>query len=408
MPVAKVDTESRIPIKMWLDDLEEAALVQARNVANLPFAYKWLCLMPDAHVGYGTPIGTVLAVRDVVIPNCVGVDIGCGMAFLETNIPVEVLKKDTGTVGRIVDGIVGNIKRNVPVGFSKHQKKQACASVDRLRQNVEDSTLRFAAIGEDILENAYYQVGTLGGGNHFIELQADENENLCLMIHSGSRNMGKRVCDYYNRVALELNSRWFAAVEPEWQLSFLPLSSVEGHEYMHWMDLSLEFAQENRDHMMQAVMSVVLNMVKKYDGFAGVELKDPVNIHHNYAAMENHHGWNLMVHRKGATRAREGQIGIIPGSMGSYSHIVEGLGNPESFQSCSHGAGRRMGRKEAVRSLDLTAERSRMEGIVHGMKTKEDLEEAPGAYKDLARVMSNQSDLVKVVKTMRPVAVVKG
>jgi tRNA-splicing ligase RtcB len=174
------------------------------------------------------------------------------------------------------------------------------------------------------------------------------------------------------------------------------------------MNLALDFAAENRQRMMQECISVVLNMVKKYDGFSGIELGEQVNIHHNYAAMENHYGQNVMVHRKGATKATEKTTGLIPGSMGTASYVVQGLGNPESFMSCSHGAGRRMGRKEAIRTLDLEGEKKKMEGIVHGLTNKDKLDEAPGAYKDIEVVMNNQKDLVRIIKTLYPIASIKG
>ena len=396
----KVIQEDGLPIKMWLDDLEGPALAQARNLARLPFARKWICLMPDAHMGYGMPIGGVLATRDVVIPNAVGVDIGCGMCFQATNIPVSALFP--------LLGIVGSIKQSVPVGFSSHPEKRPCRSVDMMRCTVEHTSMVHNSIGMDVLENAYFQVGTLGGGNHFIELQADEDDHLCIMLHSGSRNMGKWICDYYNGLACDRNKRWFSSVDPKWELSFLPLHSNEGAEYLAWMRLALAFAQENRERMMQSVLEIVLDAVGGRECISNLILADPINIHHNYAAMEHHFGENLVVHRKGATKATADTVGIIPGSMGTASYIVQGLGNPESFMSCSHGAGRRMGRKEATRTLSLDAELERMSGILHDMTEVSDLDEAPGAYKDIDVVMRNQEDLVRVVKKLRPIAVIKG
>jgi len=282
---------------------------------------------------------------------------------------------------------------------------------DSVNMEVVRSSLSYAEGKENglaIIENAYYQVGTLGGGNHFIELQSDEEGRLCIMLHSGSRNMGKKVCDFYNRAANTFNEMWFSSIDPKWELGFLPMDSELGKEYLAWMGLSLKFAMENRQCMMYQCVSVIQNMVKKYDGFSGIELDDQVNIHHNYAAMEHHYGENLLVHRKGATKATDKTIGIIPGSMGTSSYIVQGLGNPESFMSCSHGAGRRMGRKQATRTLDLKVEQERMSGILHGMTKVEDLDEAPGAYKDIDVVMQNQTDLVRPIKKLRPLAVIKG
>jgi len=271
----------KIPVYSWCPEIEENAQLQIDNLAMLPFAYRQIAIMSDCHTGYGMPIGGVLATEDVVIPNAVGVDIGCGVIFQETNIPIKVLQKETGTVGKIINGIIGNIKRNIPVGFSKHREPQRCHAVENCPDVLGGSLGPSEAA--DILENATYQVGTLGGGNHFIELQADTEDHLCIMIHSGSRNMGKKICDFYNKAAKELNELWWSSVDSSYQLSFLPMNSEIGKDYCRWMNLSLCFAQENRDRMMQACMSVILNMVKKYDGFAGIELKDQINIHHNYA-----------------------------------------------------------------------------------------------------------------------------
>ncbi len=400
----KVVNTERVPIKMWLDDLEDSALEQAKNMANLPFVYKWVALMPDSHPGFGVPIGSVVATNKVLMIGAVGVDIGCGMAFIPTNIPVDLLYKDTGTVGPLIKGILGNIKRNVPVGFEHHKTKQPCAALDIALEKYEH-------LSGDLLneiERGYFQVGTLGSNNHFLEIQKDENDLLCIMLHSGSRNFGKKICDHFSKIAKDLNAYWYSSVDPKLDLHFLPMDSPEGLAYFDWMNLALAFAAENRQRMMQECISVVLNMVKKYDGFSGIELGEQVDILHNFAAMENHYGQNVLVHRKGATKATEKTVGIIPGSMGTNSYIVQGLGNPESFMSCSHGAGRRMGRKEAVRTLDFETEKKKLEGIITGMTNKDKLAEAPGSYKNILRVMSDQCDLVKIIKTLRPVASIKG
>lgn len=400
----KVLTSEKIPIKMWLTEIEEGALEQAKNIANLPFVFKWVSLMSDAHVGYSCPIGSVVATKGVVIIGCVGVDIGCGVAFLPTNIPVDLLYKDTGTNGMLLKAIVGNIKRNVPVGFEHHKEKQECISLDIAREKYEQ--LDGELLKE--IERGYYQVGTLGSGNHCIDLCKDDENNLGILLHSGSRNFGKKICDYYAKVSKRLNEYWFSSVDSSTGLNFLPTDSKEGQEYMDWMNLALDFAQENRQLMINRSLSVILNMVKKYDGFEGIEIGEQINIHHNYAAMENHYGENVMIHRKGATKATEKTIGVILGSMGTNSYVVRGLDNPESFKSCSHGAGRRMGRKEAIRSLDLEQEKKKMAGIVNDLTCSAKLDEAPGAYKDIEEVMRNQKDLVQIVKTLKTIANIKG
>lgn len=224
------------------------------------------------------------------------------------------------------------------------------------------------------------------------------------MIHSGSRNLGKQVADHYNKLAVELNERWHSAIPKRWELAFLPLDSDEGQRYMTEMNFCIDFAFENRQLMMKRIITAFV------DNVGNINFDPMINIAHNYARMENHFGKNVLVHRKGATSARQSEIGIIPGSQGSSSYIVRGRGNPESFESCSHGAGRRMGRKAAQRSLSLEDEIRKMDekGIVHGMRNANDLDEAAGAYKDIDVVMAEQPDLVEPIVRLEPLAVIKG
>ena len=244
--------------------------------------------------------------------------------------------------------------------------------------------------------------------NHFIDLQEDQNGNLAIMLHSGSRNLGKKVCDYYNNLAKDLNTKWHSKVPAEWDLAFLPLDSEEGQDYIEEMNLCLQFAQANRHLMMERAKNVVFNMLEKYCGIKGIGILNEINIHHNYAAMENHFGENVLVHRKGATKATAGLPGIIPGSMGTNSYIVEGLGNRDSFMSCSHGAGRAMGRKEATRqyTAQQVIEDMKKRDILVLKANKEDIaEECPWAYKDVDAVIKNQLDLVKVTNILKPIGV---
>lgn len=377
-----IDTE-RLPVKMWLDDIEDGALAQAKNLANLPFAYKWVSIMPDSHQGYGMPIGGVLATNQVVVPNAVGVDIGCGMSAAKTSIK-EI---DTETI----KAIMGDIRKAVPVGFSHHKEAQEWSQFD-LAPDIP--------IIQKELTSAKSQIGTLGGGNHFIEIQSGSDGFIWVMLHSGSRNFGLKTATEYHKAAQALCERWLSDI-PDKDLAFLPMDTKEGQEYLTAMNYCLDFAFANRALMMSRVLNI-------FKDITGADKLDEVNIHHNYAAMEHHYGKNVLVHRKGATKATAGLRGIIPGSMGTKSYIVEGLGNPESFESCSHGAGRRMGRKEATRSLNLEDEQNKMTGIVHGLRTQNDLDEAPGAYKDIDIVMENQKDLVKVLVELRPLGVIKG
>lgn len=382
-----ISTEQK-PIKMWLDDLEPMALAQAKNLANLPFAFRHVAIMPDSHPGYGMPIGSVLATKDVVIPNAVGVDIGCGMCALRTDIQdidTDSLKKTMGIARKLI-----------PLGFSQHKEAQ---DEKWLPEGIEE--LPIASRGR---QKALKQVGTLGGGNHFIELQKGDDGFIWIMIHSGSRNLGHTVAGWYDKAAKKLNQRYHSVVDPKQDLAFLPIETQEAKNYLREMNYCIEFALANRKLMMHRMVEALTEVVGEFTH------DEIINKAHNFAGWEHHYGENVMVHRKGATQARAGEIGMIPGSQGTSSYIVRGLGNPESFDSCSHGAGRKMGRKQAQRELDLAAEIALLEkqGVVHGMRHKSDLDEAVSAYKDIDAVMANQKDLAEIVVKLRPLAVLKG
>lgn len=389
----KYETTGRIPIKLWLDDIDEKTLDQAKNLSNLPFAHKWVAIMPDAHCGYGMPIGGVIATKGVIIPNAVGVDIGCGMCTIQ--LPFQGIRP------RLLKEILGKIRQRIPVGFNHHKNP------------VPDELMPKNFTGRKIIEEQYQsarcQLGTLGGGNHFIEIQKGSNGHIWIMIHSGSRNLGYKVAKHYNNLAKERNEQWHTQVPSSYQLAFLPVDSIEGLHYRAEMDYCVKFAYCNRRLMMQKV----IDCIKEVCGWPGRPedlANDVINIAHNYATLENHYRMNVMVHRKGATLARKGTIGIIPGSQGSKSYIVTGKGNPESFHSCSHGAGRVMSRTAAKENLSLEEEQKKLDdkGILHSVRGKNSLDEAPGAYKDIAVVMENQKDLVDIVVELEPLAVIKG
>jgi len=399
-----ITTENR-PIKMWLDDMEDGALAQAKNLANLPFIYKHVAIMPDSHQGYGMPIGGVMATEGVVIPNAVGVDIGCGMCAVKTSL-TEI---DTDELKRIL----GEIRKQIPVGFNKHKERQDDSLVPSYREDA-GHMIPCVPVVHSNFDNALKSVGTLGGGNHFIEIQKGDDGHIWIMIHSGSRNLGLQVAKHYNNLAIELNKKWHSVVPKEWELAYLPLDSSEGCAYIREMEYCVDYALANRRLMMARVCDIIQKEITtqgQMEKFVYcVDFEKEVNIAHNYAAMENHFGKNVMVHRKGATLARKGTIGIIPGSQGTTSYIVEGLGNKDSFDSCSHGAGRRMGRKQAQRELNLVDEQKFLDdqGILHGIRGEKDLDEASGAYKDIDTVMDNQKDLVKILTKLTPLAVIKG
>ena len=396
----------KLPIKAWVknkEEIDDNCLEQAINLSSLPFAFKHIALMPDTHMGYGMPIGGILATENVIIPNAVGVDIGCGMSFTLFDLTLDKIDKViTNDKQPLILAILANIKRNIPVGFAHHKEAQ-----DWSRFN--SAPLDCPPVAEQ-LEKSRYQLGTLGGGNHFIELQIEPKTNkLAIMLHSGSRNFGKQICDYYSKLAEMLNDRWHTNVPKEHQLSFLPLDDESGVSYYKAMNFALDFAEENRHIMMERCVNIFINMVKKYTGIDNIKIELQVNAHHNYATIENHFGRNVMVHRKGAIRARKDDWGIIPGSMGTASYIVRGLGNRDSFCSASHGAGRIMGRKEAERKFTQQA-------VVEDMKSRgikvlaegSYVDECPWAYKNIDEVIDNEKDLVTPIIKLTQLGVIKG
>ena len=374
-------------VKSWAVEVEESALEQIAHLSKLPFAFHHIAIMPDVHMGYGMPIGGVLATHDVVIPNAVGVDIGCGMCAVKTTLtelPTETLKE-----------IMGAVRLVVPVGFNHQKEAQDLNLMPEADDSMEIISREFGS--------ATKQIGTLGGGNHFIEFQMGSDGHVWIMIHSGSRNLGKQVADFYNKRAITLNAEWFSLVPEEWQLAFLPIDNSVGRSYLREMRYCVDFALANRKLIMDNICSIFSDKTK-------CDFCQAINIAHNYATIEHHFGQNVMVHRKGATLAREDTIGIIPGSMGSKSYIVRGKGNPSSFFSCSHGAGRKMSRTRAQNELSLENEIELLDkqGIVHGLRNTKDLDEASGAYKNIDEVMENQKELVEIMVELRPIGVIKG
>lgn len=394
------DKDIKVPIANWASLIENDAILQAKNLANLDVVFKHVSLMPDCHVGSGMPIGGVVAIKDAVIPNAVGVDIGCGMAFLETNIPVKLIKDIKTVDGNLLRTMLLTIKKVIPMGFAHHTEPQQSYLLD----NPSDYIYNIPVIKEEI-ERAKYQLGTLGGGNHFIELQINEKGNLCLMLHSGSRNFGYKVASYFNDIAKEkcgLNM----------ELPYLYTNTDEGKNYILAMEFSLEFAKENRRIMMEKFKSVVFNLIKKYTNNISVNIIQEVNIHHNYASLEEHYNELVWVHRKGAIRVDNGTIGIIPGSMGTSSYIVKGKGNKESFCSASHGSGRKMGRNLFNKNYTIEEAEESMINVEHlgwslDRKGKIDLSEAPAAYKDIDIVVNDELDLVDIIMKLKPIGNLK-
>lgn len=383
----KIKTEG-LPILSWTEHIEEGALQQAKNLAMHPFGRFHVVLLPDVHEGFGMPIGAVFATEEVVLPNAVGVDIGCGMCAIRTSLKREEVSRD------LLKKWVDKIYATIPMGHAHHKKKQ------RLPDFLENPA---GVVTQQEMKNIPEQIGTLGGGNHFIEFQYDEDDYIWIMLHSGSRNIGKKVADYYNHLAKELNKKEKNSIPSSWNLAYLRANSKEGQQYLAEMKYCMDFARENRFRMMDVIKGIIAD--SKLCTFGEI-----INIHHNYAALEKHFGKDVWVHRKGAIEATDGKIGIIPGSQGTPSYIVRGKGNKMSFCSSSHGAGRVMSRNQAMKNLYLDEVKGKLDkqGIIHAIKKQKDLDEAPDCYKNIDTVIAEQSDLVEILHKLYPLAVMKG
>ena len=400
-----------MPVKSWCENCEEGAVKQAVNLAHHPALVHHVALMPDAHQGYGMPIGGVVAAKGAVIPAAVGVDIGCGMIATETDIPAEAFAEMS-----FRRAFQEKLKERIPVGEGvSHRVTQ---DWEGFEEYTAHNGMR-SSLWPSKLDRM--NLGTLGGGNHFIELQKstaldgsgdpEGGAKVWLMIHSGSRNLGKRIEEHYHRIAARMCERFHSPL-PDKDLAFLPIEEQAGHDYFTDMLFALRYAKENRRRMMEAMKATLAEFVP------GVNFIRTIDIHHNYAAFEEHFGEKVCVHRKGATSAKLDEIGIIPGSMGTASYIVRGLGNPESFMSCSHGAGRRMSRIAASTTLTVEECDKAMDGIVcerwhkykgfGKAKGKLDLSEAPQAYKDIEDVIASELDLVEPLVRLVPLASLKG
>ena len=385
---------SSLPIRSWCADVEPGALAQAENLSRHPALFSHVALMPDCHQGYGMPIGGVVAADAAVIPAAVGVDIGCGMRAVETDLPAERFADI-----RVRRALQEKLKERIPVGEGvSHKEQQKWEGFEEYLGN--NGQVRDWCCALD-----RRNLGTLGGGNHFVELQrstpvdgsAGEPEGgakVWLMIHSGSRNLGKRIEEPYHRIAAKHCGHYRVRL-PDPDLAFLPIEEPDGHDYFRDMLLALRYAEENRRRFLREL-----------------------DVHHNYAAFEEHFGRKVCVHRKGATSAKRDELGIIPGSMGAASYIVRGLGNPDSFESCSHGAGRKMSRIAACTTLTPEQCDAALDGIVYERwhpyrkfgkaKGRLDLSEAPQAYKDIEDVIRSERDLVEPLVRLVPMSSLKG
>jgi tRNA-splicing ligase RtcB len=392
------------PIKAWTVGVpfEAEAEAQVRRVAALPFVHKWVAVMPDVHAGMGATVGSVIATRGAIIPAAVGVDIGCGMIAVRTSLRAAALPDD-------LRGLRSAIEAAVP-----HGRTDNGGPNDRgaWHDTPEDVALAWKelATGFDALANefprigrgpTFSQLGTLGTGNHFIEACLDESDQVWFMLHSGSRGVGNRIGSCFIELAKKDMRTWLIDL-PDENLAYLPEGTQHFSDYVRAVSWAQEFAATNRELMMSAVLRAARQLLPPFT------LTDAaVNCHHNYVSREHHYGENVLVTRKGAVRAAEGELGIIPGSMGAKSFIVRGKGNPESFCSCSHGAGRKMSRTAAKKTFTLADHEAATQGI-ECRKDADVIDETPMAYKSIDDVMHAQRDLVDIVHTLRQVLCVKG
>lgn len=393
----QVISSQAVPIKAWVEhitDIESQAIDQLKNMANLPFVFKHVAVMPDVHLGKGATVGSVIATRGAVVPAAVGVDIGCGMMAVKTELDADIVQDKIAEIRH-------SIERSVPVAHRGN--KELCKRAENMTSWWRwgcDGYMKDAAL----FARAQSQLGTLGGGNHFIEVCLDEYNFVWIMLHSGSRNVGKTLAERHISEAKGLMRDMFIKL-PDPDLAYFVQQTEAYDLYMNDLHWCQEYAALNRVEMMERVLKDIAYAV--LGGPEYIERIMEVNCHHNYSAMENHFGENVLVTRKGAVRARSGDWGIIPGSMGTRSYIVKGKGNADSFHSCSHGAGRRMSRTQAKKQFTVDDLIAQTEGV-DCRKDAGVVDEIPGAYKDIDTVMANQDDLVTIVATLRAIACVKG
>lgn len=393
------------PIKLWTRGvpLEDEARQQLQNIARLPFIHKWIAVMPDVHLGKGATVGSVVPTIGAIIPAAVGVDIGCGMIAARTTLMADDLPDNLGELRSAIE-------RAVPHGRTVGRGKRDKGAWDTAPQRSVEGWSVLADDFKRITErhprlkntNNLNHLGTLGTGNHFVEVCLDEEDRVWFMLHSGSRGVGNAIGTHFIELAKQDMRRWMINL-PDADLAYLPEGSEHYGDYVFAVDWAQRFARTNRAVMMQHVVDAARRVIAKpFEAQA-----EAVNCHHNYVSREHHFGQDIFVTRKGAVSARKGELGIIPGSMGAKSFIVRGLGNPDSFHSCSHGAGRVMSRTEARKRISVE-EHARATAHVECRKDADVVDESPAAYKPIEAVMAAQSDLVEIVHTLRQVVCVKG
>ncbi len=398
MPIKKVMTENHVPVKIWTDDVDDRSMEQLGNIAKLPFIHHHIAAMPDVHLGLGATIGSVIATHKAIIPAAVGVDIGCGMVAARLSITANDL--DEKSLKKVFD----QITRDVPVGRAQHADNRVLVdAVKPFEPGLKRLTDRHPELLKSFGKFSKWinQMGSLGGGNHFIEVCLDEADQVWVMLHSGSRGIGNAIADHFIKLARKDMERWMINL-PDRDLAYFPEGTEHFDDYVEAVHWAQEYAMQNRQCMLDLVLSALARHLPAFE-----VTTEAVNCHHNYVAHEHHYGANVWVTRKGAIRAREGDLGIVPGSMGAKSYIVRGKGNPESFNSSAHGAGRKMSRTAAEKAFNETDLANQTVGVIC-RKDKGVIDEIPGAYKDIDQVMANQNDLTEILHTLKQVVCVKG
>jgi tRNA-splicing ligase RtcB (3'-phosphate/5'-hydroxy nucleic acid ligase) len=393
MPATTINGRN-VPIRMWApaNEVDSKVIAQLKNVAALPWVAHHVAVMPDVHLGKGATVGSVIAMRGAVAPAAVGVDIGCGMAAVETSLKASDLPDDLRRLRLAIEAAI-------PVGRNAHDQPAWERAGDELRAAGQALMDRYAGLGAHVHPGTVSaQIGTLGGGNHFIEVCLDSKDSVWLMLHSGSRHVGKELAEHHMRIAQRL--RHNEALEDR-ELAVFLAGTPAFDAYRRDLFWAQEYARFNRETMLRLLAEIVRRFWPR------VTMAEPISCHHNYVAEEVHYGDELLVTRKGAIRAGRGELGIIPGSMGTKSYIVRGLGNAASFESASHGAGRRMSRSEARRRFNLADLAEQTEGV-ECRKDSGVIDEAPKAYKNIDRVMEQQQDLVEIVAELKQIVCVKG
>jgi tRNA-splicing ligase RtcB len=398
MPVRQEISEGRVPVRIYTGEIEPAARAQLVNVSKLPIVHHHVAAMPDVHLGIGATVGSVIPTLRAIIPAAVGVDIGCGM--MATRLSLSANQLDEKILGKVFN----QISRDVPVGFGQHKDRDVRDHAAKpFQKGLKRILEKHPGIDKRKGKRSSWahQLGTLGGGNHFIEVCLDEANRVWVMLHSGSRGIGNAIGTYFIELARRDAERNHVQL-PDRDLAYFPEGAAHFGDYVEAVGWAQDYARANREEMMDLVLEAMRRHV------AGFEVTGAaVNCHHNYVERERHYGEEVWLTRKGAISARAGELGIIPGSMGARSYIVRGKGAAESFHSCAHGAGRKMSRNAAQKAFSLEDLKAQTEGVIC-RKDKGVLDEIPGAYKSIDEVMANQSDLVEVVHTLKQVLCVKG